>query len=171
VDDATIEAAQRGDRRAQAQLLHALQDPWFRFCLSLVRNVEDAKDATQEAALRFLKALPSFRGQSKLQTFAMGIALNVVREKRRERDAQTDAAALRLSEARTEHESSKEEAELLRQSVDQLPDRQREAVILRFFEQMSVEETAAAMKCAEGTVKASVHQALKALKGKLSHLM
>ena len=40
-----------------------------------------------------------------------------------------------------------------------LPDRQREAIVLRFLEELSVEQTAAAMGCAEGTVKATVHQA------------
>ena len=48
--------------------------------------------------------------------------------------------------------------------------KQREAVVLRFFEELSVEETARAMGCAEGTVKATVHQAIRALKEKLRQL-
>ena len=51
--------------------------------------------------------------------------------------------------------------------LNTLPDRQREAITLRFFEEMSVEETASAMGCAVGTVKATVHQALRALKLKM----
>ena len=46
-------------------------------------------------------------------------------------------------------------------------DRQREAVVLRFFEELSVDQTAAAMECAAGTIKATVHQALRILKTKL----
>jgi DNA-directed RNA polymerase specialized sigma24 family protein len=45
--------------------------------------------------------------------------------------------------------------------------------MLRFFEELSVQDTAQAMRCAEGTVKATVHQALRTLKAKLSqfHMM
>jgi RNA polymerase sigma factor (sigma-70 family) len=52
-----------------------------------------------------------------------------------------------------------------------LPERQREAVILRYFEELSVEDTAAAMNCAPGTVKATVHQALRALRKRLAVLV
>lgn len=60
-----------------------------------------------------------------------------------------------------------EQREALRAVLENLPDRQKEAVILRFFEQLSVEETARAMNCAPGTIKATVHQALRALREKL----
>jgi RNA polymerase sigma factor (sigma-70 family) len=63
-------------------------------------------------------------------------------------------------DAQVEHT---EQATLLRRMLDDLPLRQREAVVLRYFEDLSVEQTAAAMGCAEGTVKATVHQALLAL--------
>ena len=174
MDAAAIEAARRGDRAAQAQLLSALQDVWFRFCLSQLRGDRDlAADATQETALRFLKQLASFRGESQLQTWSLSIALNVVREQRRKRqfdpldaapeppsDTQRDA---RLAEAA-------EEKQVLKRHLDALPERQREAITLRFLEELSVEETAVAMNCATGTVKATVHQALRALREKLKQL-
>ena len=51
----------------------------------------------------------------------------------------------------------------VRQAVAGLPKRQRTAVILRFYEQLSVAETAALMGCAEGTVKALTHKAVRRL--------
>ena len=54
--DETTQQAQRGDRTAQAKLLRDLQDPWYRFCLSLLRDPDRARDATQETALRFLRS-------------------------------------------------------------------------------------------------------------------
>jgi RNA polymerase sigma-70 factor, ECF subfamily len=172
VDAAAIEAARRGDRAAQAQLLSALQDVWFRFCLSQLRGDRDAAaDATQETALRFLKQLGSFRGESQLQTWSLSIALNVVREMRRKRGIETldatpepQAATLRLVHL------DADEGALLKQTLASLPDRQREAITLRFFEELSVEQTAAVMNCATGTVKATVHQALRVLREKLKQL-
>ena len=51
-----------------------------------------------------------------------------------------------------------EEAEMIRSILEVLPDRQREAIVLRFFEELSIEDAARAMSCAPGTVKATVHQ-------------
>jgi RNA polymerase sigma-70 factor (ECF subfamily) len=177
VETDDIDAARRGDRPAQGRLLQALQDPWYRFCLSLLHGDPDrARDATQETALRFLRQLPTYRGQSRLSTWSMGIAINVVREMRRTSgravsddgsiaetrptagDGPDDAAALR------------EQRDLLQGALTELPARQREAVVLRFFEDLSVEETAKVMDCATGTVKATVHQALRAIKRKIEQL-
>ena len=174
MDVAAIEAARRGDRAAQAQLLTALQDVWFRFCLSQLRGDRDrAADATQETGMRFLRQLPSFRGESQLQTWSLSIALNVVREMRRARgfevleSAQEPVAATPRVARLIEDE---DELALMKQTLASLPDRQREAITLRFFEELSVEETASVMQCAAGTVKATVHQALRALREKLKQL-
>ena len=171
MDAVAIEAARRGDRAAQAQLLSALQDVWFRFCLSQLRGDRDrAADATQETAFRFLRQLPTFRGESQLQTWSLSIALNVVREMRRKRGLETldpaqEAVAATPRVAHLLEED--DERELMKQTLASLPDRQREAITLRFFQELSVEETATIMKCATGTVKATVHQALRALREKL----
>ena len=183
-DDRTLVAARRGDRAALATLLRELQDPWYRFALSLLNgDVERAREATQETGLRFLKAVGAFRGDSQLQTWSLGIALNVVREMRRRDRPLPMAGQEHLLRLREEGGGSdgdaqrgaspdaaadlSEQRERLRSVLAELPDRQREAIVLRFFEELSVQETADAMQCAEGTVKATVHQALRSLKARL----
>jgi RNA polymerase sigma-70 factor (ECF subfamily) len=177
VDGATIEKAKLGSRDAQAILLRSLQDVWFRVAVSLLRNQDLAQDAVQESALRFLKALPSFRGESQLQTWSLGIVVNVARELRRKTRDPSDVPHLRLAAAQSRASASdagamvSEEAQKLRDALGTLPERQREAIVLRFFEDLSVEETARAMDCAQGTVKATVHQAMRTLKEKLKQLV
>ena len=174
MDAATIDAARRGDRAAHAKLLAALQDVWFRFCLSQLRGDRDrAADATQETALRFLRQLASFRGESQLTTWSLSIALNVVREMRRRRqfdDLESSKEPVGETQRVARLTEEQEEREILKRHLDTLPDRQREAIVLRFFEELSVEETATAMNCATGTVKATVHQALRSLREKLKQL-
>lgn len=179
MDAATIEAARAGDREACAALLGALQDPWYRTCLSLLAGDADrARDATQETAVRFLRKLPGFRGESQVRTWSLGIAINVVREMRRStRSHGTLPDELGAADGRRPIAAGPDQAvetnerrDMLRSTLADLPDRQREAVVLRYFEDLSVEETAAAMECAPGTVKATVHQALRRLKEKLRQL-
>ena len=172
----TIERARRGDRAAQAALLRALQDPWYRLCRTLLGDDDRARDATQETALRFLRDLQVFKAHSALSTWSMGIAINVVREMRRSRGAPDARDRHRLAgppRGPLPPDESAQQAEaddLLLSTLNDLSQRQREAIVLRFFEDLTVEQTASAMKCATGTVKATVHQALRILRGKLKQL-
>lgn len=173
VDTSTIDAARKGDRMAQAVVLSALQDPWYRMCLSLLRDAEAARDATQETALRVLRLLPQFRGESSITTWSMGIAINVVREMRRKRRPESGGdlpEAAGDSLAPDDSASLTEQQRVIRSALSELSDRQREAVVCRYFEELSTEETAKIMGCAPGTVKATLHQALRALKTKVQQL-
>ena len=184
MDERTIQQAKGGDRDAQSQLLRGLQDDWFRYCLSQLRDPDQAADAAQETGLRTLKSLARFDGRSTLKTWTFGIALNVCREIRRrelrrggisgidpndepgfdargaflgrEDDAGAAGAVERL-----------DDASALRDVLASLPVRQREAVTLRYFEEMSVQDVARAMACAEGTVKATLFAALRNLKQRI----
>lgn len=177
MDTDAIAAARRGDRQAQGWLLRELQDPWYRLCLSLLGDGELARDATQETALRFLQRLPTYRGESKLMTWSMGIAINVVREMRRgpmrlvSGGGETGEARPATGDGPEQAVAGVEQRAMLHAVLGELPQRQREAIVLRFFEDLSVEETAAAMDCAQGTVKATIHQALRALRKKIGQLI
>ena len=177
MDPKTLQAAQSGDRDALGALLRELQDSWYRMSLSLLSNPDLANDATQETAIRFMKQLPGFRGESQLRTWSLGICLNVVREIRRwsrghgSLEEGSEAAGASDDGPLPDWAAVRsEEIGALRAMLAALPERQREAVVLRFFEDLSVEQTARAMKCATGTVKATVHQALRSLRQKLEQL-
>lgn len=160
----TVERAQRGEATAQADLLRQLQDTIYRFCLAQLRREDSALDATQETALRVLESLPSFRGDSRIKTWVLGIALNVCRE------IQRKAAKLPVMEILEEKaEASPDVAEALLQQdstrqlqklLEKLTPRQREVLVLRYFEQLSVAQTAEILKVSQGTVKAMTSQSL-----------
>jgi RNA polymerase sigma-70 factor (ECF subfamily) len=161
-------------------LLRQLQDPWYRLSLAMLRDAELACEAVQETGLRFLRQLSGFRGDSQLRTWSLGIAINVVRELKRRRgrltcvgDPANDLADPPGDDA--PHASAgmerQEAQQQVRKLLGELPERQREAVVLRFFEDLSVDETAKLMGCAAGTVKATVHQALRSLRKRLGNWM
>lgn len=174
-DARVLAAARNGDRDARAALLTGFQDIWFRFCLAMLEHPEAARDATQETALRFLQRLNSFNGQSTLRTWSLGIALNVCREARRKgavpvKGAQAGRPHLALVGAADASPAGpaalveREEQAQVRRLVADLPRRQREAVLLRYFEGLSVADAARTMGCAVGTAKATLAQALASLR-------
>src|SRR4051794_14849129 len=153
-------------------------------CVGLLGgNADEARDAVQETALRFVRDLPRFRGDSSVMTWSMGIAINVTREMRRKMrhveplEPEKEFLGARLAAAGTaalspeQRASHNESSSRLHASLAELPQRQREALLLRYFEDLSVEDTAAAMGCAVGTVKATVHQALRVLRNKFKQPM
>ncbi|MFT3788390.1 MAG: sigma-70 family RNA polymerase sigma factor [Tepidisphaeraceae bacterium] len=171
VDDQTLMLARQGDRKARDRLIRSLQDPLYRFCLHLLNgNENDAVDAVQETALRLLKHLSGFDGRSSLRTWAFGIAVNVAREMRRKRKPAGSIEEIDVAGPDNDHGDSLDKQATLdrvKTLLEGLGERQREALLLRFFEEQSVEQTAETMKCSQGTVKATVFQALRVLRGKL----
>ncbi len=175
---ALLTAARRGDERARHTLLERMQDPWYRVCLALLANADAAREATQEAAVRTLRRLGRYSGRhgATVQTWATGIAINVCREsRRRQRRARCwqalDAAAVPAhpADAPDARACRAEQAQRMRQLIAALPQRQREAIVLRYYEQMNLQQTAAAMGCAVGTVKATTAQALRQLRRQWSN--
>ncbi|MEO0515340.1 MAG: RNA polymerase sigma factor [Planctomycetota bacterium] len=166
-DPRVIRRAQRGHRGARAVLLRELQDVWYRFSYNMLGDTDAAREATQETGLRFLQGLPTFRGDSQLKTWSLGIALNVCREMRRRRRplALANAGAVAGAALTADPLERAEQLNQLDARLAALPERQREAVTLRYLEELSLRDTAAAMGCALGTAKATISQALRSLRG------
>ena len=81
----TVEAATSGDAEAVRQLIDALHGPLYNLALRMLGQHQDAEDATQEALLRVVTHLGSFRGESRFSTWAWTIATRVVLEFRKRR--------------------------------------------------------------------------------------
>lgn len=172
--DRWLEPARRGDKAARARLLDGLQDRWYRFALSLLGSREQAEEAVQETAVRFLERLSGFRADSSVSTWSLGIVLNVVREHRRKKtplgteEPEKIAPAEQTPDRLAQRGETK--SELLKRLTN-LPVRQREVIVLRFLEGLSVEETADLLGCAPGTVKASAFQGLRTMRDKMARVL
>ena len=162
-----IERAAAGCNHARSTLLREIESPCYRFCLMQLACPHRARDATQETALRLLRSLHRFRGESSLTTWALSIALNVCREQqRRKRWLPLPHGLAPADPAPGPHDriDHREQQRQLTLALQQLPRRQREAVTLRYLQGLSTAETARAMRCAEGTVKATLAKAIRNLR-------
>jgi RNA polymerase sigma-70 factor (ECF subfamily) len=146
------------------QLYQAEHDKVFRATWAFCGDREVAEDATQEAFARALERWPRLREQPWVTGWVTSTALNAARRLQRRRrwlhwvEMATVKAAMGVDAAG---------AVELWQVVRALPRRQREAVTLHYLADLPVAEVARLMGCREGTVKAHLAHARKALRAQL----
>jgi RNA polymerase sigma factor (sigma-70 family) len=135
----------------------------WRFLVSAVGRV-DAEDCFQETFIAALRAYPRLRGDSNLRAWVLTIAHRKAIDVHRGRARRAvpvaephavDGRAQIAVELRDEH---------LWRAVQQLPDRQRAAVVLRYLGDLAHREIAAAIGCSEEAARRSLHEGLAKLR-------
>lgn len=165
-----VQRAKGGDRLAFEQLLETHYDFIFRTACKWTGKKSDAEDIAQEVCIKLATAIRSFDGRSAFTSWLYRVTLNMVRDTQRStsrRDRTVDAFSLVHPD---DDPGSQEEAATARElwaAVGALPDKQREAVMLVYAEDMSHAEAAEIMGCKEATVSWHVHEAKKTLRGLL----
>lgn len=150
----------------------------YRLLLGMMRDSDLADTLTQECFLRAYKSRGRFRGEAKVATWLFRIAINLARDHMRSRRLAfwkkfptSDEVELELTEAVPDERATPERRLLAQErlqsvwkALDDLPARQREVFLLRFMEEMSVEEISAATDLRPGTVKAHLFRAMNAVR-------
>ena len=139
------------------------------FAISLCGNVDRADDLVQETILRALANIDSFQPGTNMSAWLFTILRNLFRSEYRKRRREVeDATGMYAESMKSQPEQgSRLEFEELRAALAQLPDDQREAVILVGASGFSYEEAAAICGCAVGTIKSRVNRA----RNRLAELM
>jgi RNA polymerase sigma-70 factor, ECF subfamily len=168
-----VRSAQAGDRRALSELLGKLGPRLLR----VVRGVLGAghpelEDVLQDATVLVVRALSAFRGQGEVEGYAVRITLRAAitaRGKYRARQAVTEPD----SESPTSEVSPSDDAlarrrrEILRELLDEIPEAQAEALVLRTILGMSLAEAAAMAGVPENTVRSRMRLARDALRRRI----
>jgi RNA polymerase sigma-70 factor (ECF subfamily) len=149
----------------------------FRTARAILRDDAEAEDAVQEAYLHAHRALATFRGDARLSTWLVRIVANEALGRLRKRTRRADVLPLspveEIPAMRTEDgpESAAQRAamrRLLEKRIDALPETYRAVFVLRALEELSVEETAAALGIAQATVRTRFFRARSQLREALS---
>ena len=139
------------------------------FAFLLVGNRHDAEDLVQQALLRTAGRWPAAR-QSPAR-YSRTVLLNLVRDRwraRQRRHAETLSPDLTALPSASDAAAAVLDRQLLLRACRRLPLQQRAVLVLRFWEDRSVEETAAVLGCTAGTVKSHTHRALARLREALA---
>ena len=168
--DAWLPAALLGDTDALDQIVKAYRPSVYRYCRSRLWDHETAEDVTQEVVLAMVQALPRHRSTDHaLGAFVFGIASNQVamahRSRARRGTATDEVPDLADDAAGPEHLAVTQDAiGRLMLLVDQLPENQREIVMLRVAAGLSAAETAEVVGSSAGAVRVTQHRALLRLR-------
>lgn len=167
-----VAACLNGDAAAFDVLVLRHQRVVYQLCYRFVGNHADAADLAQDVFVRAYRGLRNFRGQSSLTTWLYRIGVNVCLnhaavkrpqsepiEDRQHVDTSSESPADRLLRA--------ERAERVRAAIAALPSKQRAALILRIYHEMSHQDIASVLGSSVGAVKANVFHALRNLKKSL----
>lgn len=185
-DSELIQEILSGNLSLFRQLLVRHQAQVFRTCIGFVHHKEDADDLTQEVFIQAYQSLASFKGDSEFSTWlyriAVNRALNYMRERQKKsifdrldslftggKDVQffSDSAAEENPEQQFIHN---EEREMIAKALDKLPEKQRVAMVLSKYDDMSQREIAHVLNTTEGAVEALLQRAKTTLRKELSHL-
>ncbi|MBL8777296.1 MAG: SigE family RNA polymerase sigma factor [Acidimicrobiales bacterium] len=125
-----------------------------------------AEELAQDALVRVHEHWHRVRAMENPAGWAYTVALNLSRSWWRRRHAERRAVA-RLGPRQDNTTDDPDDALMLRRALGDLPVRQRTAVLLRYFADLSIADTAMHMRCAEGTVKSLTSQGVAALRSQL----
>lgn len=159
-------------------VMRAHQQHVYRVLISLVRDPDTADTLTQECFLRAFRKRESFRGEASLRTWLVTIAVNLARDHVRSRrlsfwkrlfQRSQDAGELSdtLADQRPTADqilTAREELGAVWSALDRLPERQRTVFVLRFVDDLSLEQIAAALGTTVGTVKTHLFRATATLR-------
>lgn len=151
-----------------------------RLCLVEFRDPVDARDCLQDVMMEIANSLSRFDGRSSLRTWMFVVTKRTAyrvrsRAKRRSErfplgvkaDAHEERASAELAAVGQTSEDlllESEEQRRILALVRELPDKQRHAVFFHYFEDLSVEETAARLGCSAGSVKKHLFRGRNRLK-------
>lgn len=152
------------------QFIVVYQEKLYYHIRRFVHHHEDANDVLQNTFIKIWKGLDRFRGECSLYTWAYRIATNeslsYVNKVRR-----LNVVDIDQSPAAHRSGSDGESAEALQRKLDialsQLPDRQRQVFIMRYYDELTYEQISEILETSVGALKASYHHAVKKIEESL----
>ena len=178
-DSELVALARSGNKEAFGQLIDRHQARAMRVARGMVRNEDVAQELVQEAMLQAYLSLGHLREGARFPSWHHGIVLNVCRHYLRDRepDCLSWEAMAREPDVETAEFSDpglvaeqREQERLVLDAVHALSPQNRDATLLFYYEQLSLQETAAALGISVGAVKSRLHQSRKQLRERLLSL-
>ncbi len=176
--------ARKGDSRAFAELVNLYADKLYQLAFRLTGNRQEAEDVVQETFLRVYKHLDRYDETLKFSTWIYRIASNLCIDRLRKRrnvyslDAQSgehedlDGYSMLPGDERTPESEVllSETQQMVHRAIESLPLKYRTVVVLRYLQDLSLQEIAEVLDVPVTTVKTRVHRAREYMRRKIAPL-
>lgn len=172
-----------GDTQSFAVLLEKYRGPVIHFLQRMILNEAVAEELAQEVFLRVYRSRANYEPKAKFTTWlfriASHLALNHIRDGRHERNQESLDEEISEGMGRqvasvgpTVEQSLVRESKFveIRRAIQNLPAKQRAAVLMHKYEEMDYLQIAAVLECSESAVKSLLFRAYEGLRAKLAHM-
>ncbi len=172
-----LEAVRRGEPSAFEELVRRHERRIYRVAFRFFQRRVDAEDIVQEVFVRAYREFVRFRGGAQVGTWLYRIAVNACLDRKRYRRTRPEVPLeLALGEVAGAPDpfaraASREFADRVVAAMEDLPPRQRAILVLRIYEELSLQEIADIVESPLGTVKANYHHALVKVRRALQDLI
>jgi RNA polymerase sigma-70 factor (ECF subfamily) len=166
-----VERAATGDHDAFAALLRGSLPRVDAIARLMLRDVDRARDAAQEACIRAWRDLPRLRDPERFDAWIHRLTVHAcldVAERRQRQAVEVELTAITRPPVTGDATGALADRDLVDRALQRLPPDQRALVILRFHLDLTLPEAADALGIPLGTAKSRLHRALNLLRGALT---
>lgn len=160
-----------GDTQAFAVLVDLYKDLVFTLAIRMLKNREEAEEVSQDTFIKVYKALPKFKGESKLSTWVYKVAYNTSLDRIKKNSRSYNEVAI---DSFTENQiktldnaldtlEKKEQQHTIQYCLQQLASKDSFLLTLFYFDELSLQEISQVMSMEANTVKVNIHRARKRL--------
>lgn len=160
-----------GDTQAFAVLVDLYKDLVFTLAIRMLKNREEAEEVSQDTFIKVYKALPKFKGESKLSTWVYKVAYNtsldrIKKNSRRYNEVAIDSFTenqIKTLDNALDTLEKKEQQHTIQYCLQQLASKDSFLLTLFYFDELSLQEISQVMSMEANTVKVNIHRARKRL--------
>ncbi|AGK51939.1 MAG: polymerase sigma factor SigW [Bacillus sp. (in: firmicutes)] len=179
-----IKQVLKGDQNAFGEIVEIYKDKVFHLCFRMLGNRHEAEDIAQEAFIRAYVNISSFNIKLKFSTWLYRIATNLCIDRLRKKkpdyylDAEVSGTEGLTMYSQIPADTALPEEELetlevqdqIQKEISKLPDKYRAVIILKYIEELSLNEISEILELPLGTVKTRIHRGREALRHQLRYV-
>ena len=163
-------SAQTGSSEAFAELYATTYNHTYNYSMHYLRDAYLAQDAVQETYISALKNINNIKDPSLFVAWLNQICFHVCYDLSRKNHPDSISSELlelvldeRSDHNPDEHYENKEEIDSVKKAVESLPFLEQQVIVMRFYNEMKLEDIAAALNCSRSSVKRYINSGKKAL--------
>ncbi|HZG72995.1 MAG TPA: RNA polymerase sigma factor SigW [Chondromyces sp.] len=179
-----IKQVLKGDQNAFGEIVELYKDKVFQICYRMLGNRHEAEDVAQEAFIKAFVHIHTYNQDRKFSTWLYRIATNLcidrIRKKKPDYHLDAEVAGTEgltmYSQVASQERLPEEEVENLelqetiQQAILKLPEKYRSVIVLRYIEELPLQEISEVLDMPLGTVKTRVHRGREILRKYLRNL-